>query len=145
MLQGAIIGAITGLIVYVFMYFSKEQKFNKLLRTVTDPGLEYAAAYHFATAGRFKNGFKFFDSYGILYLVGNTLHYKTGGKDAPLSFNLAECKVQQEPDWKLLKWFSVMTPNGQKYYFNSHKMGAFKNNSDETLKGLQTLQAKASS
>ncbi len=48
MLTGAIIGAIIGLLVVVFNFFAKEQRFNKVLRTLTTPGMEYAALYHYA-------------------------------------------------------------------------------------------------
>jgi len=142
MLTGAIIGAVVGLIVIIMMTFAKEQRFNKVLRTIHDPGLSYAALYHYASAGRFRNALKFFDSYGVLYLAGNTAYYKTSETASPIAFNLAECTVQQEPDWKRMKWFSITTPSGDKYYFNSHKMGAFVNNSDETLKGLTAIKAK---
>ena len=145
MLTGAIIGAIIGLLVVVFSFFAKEQRFNKVLRSITDPGLEYTALYHYASSKRYKNSFKFFDSYGVLYLVGKTVYYKTSETGTPLAFNLAECTVQQEGDWKWLKWFSITTPAGEKYYFNSNKMGAFKNNSDETLKGFAAIKAKMTS
>lgn len=141
MLTGAIIGAIIGLLVVVFNFFFKEQRFNKVLRSITQP-IEYAALYHYATFKRYKNSFKFFDSYGVLYVTGKTAFYKTSETGTPLSFNLEECSVQAEPDWRMLKWFSIQTPAGEKFYFNSHKMGAFKSNSEETLKGLAALKAK---
>lgn len=141
MLMGAIIGGIIGLLVVVFMFFSKEQRFNKVLRSIKEP-LEYAGLYHYASAGRYKNSFKFFDSYGVLYLVGNTAYYKVSETATPVAFNLSECTVQQEADWRMLKWFSITKPGGEKFYFDSHKMGAFRNNSDETLKGLAALKAK---
>jgi hypothetical protein len=144
MLTGAIIGAIIGLLVVVFTFFVKEQKFNKILKSITGP-MEYAALYHYASSKRYKNSFKFFDSYGVLYLVGKTLYYKTSPSEPPLSFDLATCKVQAEEDWRWLKWFSVTTAGGEKYYFDSNKMGAFKNNSDETLKGLAAIKAKTGS
>lgn len=141
-LTGAIIGAIVGLLVVVFNFFAKEQRFNKVLRSIKDP-VEYAALYHYASFKRYKNSFKFYDSYGVLYVVGKMVYYKTGENAPPVfSFNLDECTVQKEADWRLLKWFSISTAVGEKYYFDSHKMGAFKNNSDETLKGLAVLQAK---
>lgn len=143
-LTGAIIGGIVGLIAVVFIYFGKEQRFNKVLRSIKDP-VEYAALYHYSSATRFRGSLKFFDSYGVLYVVGKMAYYKSKENAAPeLSFNLAECTIQQEPDWRMLKWFSITTADGQKYYFDSHKMGAFKNNSDETLKGLAFLQGKKS-
>lgn len=142
MLTGAIIGAIVGLLVVVFTFFMKEQRFNKVLKSIADPNISYAALYHYASANKYKKGFKYFDSYGVLYISGKTLYYKTTATATPISFNLDECTVQQEPDWRLLKWFSVATPDGVKHYFNSNKMGAFKNNSDETLKGLQAIQSK---
>lgn len=141
-LTGAIIGGIIGLLVVVFNFFAKEQRFNKVLRSIKEP-VEYAALFHYASFKRYRNSFKFFDSYGVLYLVGKMVYYKTSESAAPVfSFNLDECTVQKEADWRMLKWFSISTAVGEKYYFNSHKMGAFKNNSDETLKGLAALQAK---
>ena len=92
-----------------------------------------------------QNSFKFFDSYGVLYLVGKTVYYKTTETAIPMEFNLDDCSVQQEPDWKLLKWFSITTPPGEKFYFNSHKMGVLKSNSGETLKGLAVIKAKMAS
>lgn len=140
---GGIIGGIIGLIAVVIIFFAKEQKFNKILRTIKDP-IEYAALYHYASFKRYKVSFKFFDSYGVLYISGNNAYYKTSETGTPVSFNLKECTVQQEADWRMLKWFSITTPAGEKFYFDSHKMGAFKNNSDETLKGLAALKAKQS-
>lgn len=140
-LTGAIIGGIIGLLVVVFNFFAKEQRFNKVLKSITEP-VEYAALYHYASFKRYKNSFKFFDSYGILYKVGNMAYYKVNENSTPMAFNLNECTVQAEPDWRMLKWFSIQTPAGEKFYFNAHKMGAFKNNSDETLKGLAALQKK---
>lgn len=144
MITGAIIGGIAGVIVVVFTFFAKEQRFNKVLRSIKEP-LEYAALYHYASFKRYKNSFKFFDSYGVLYLVGKMVYYKVSETAAPISFNLDECTVQQEPDWRMLKWFSITTPAGEKYYFSSQKMGMLKNNSEETLKGLAALKAKQAS
>jgi hypothetical protein len=138
---GAIIGGIVGIVVVVLMFFIKEQRFNKVLRSIKEP-IEYAALYHYASFKRFRNSFKFYDSYGVLYLSGKMVYYKTGETATPFAFNLDECSVQLEPDWRMLKWFSITTPAGEKFYFDSHKMGAFKNNSDETLKGLAAIKAK---
>lgn len=143
-LEGAIIGGVVGLVVTIITYSAKEAKYKKLLKTITEP-IDYSALYHYASFKRYKKSFKFFDSYGILYLVGKTVFYKTSETGAPLSFNLDECSIQQEPDWRWLKWFSIITPAGEKYYFNSNKMGGFKNNSEETLKGLAVIQAKKAS
>lgn len=140
-ITGAIIGGIIGIIVVVLMFLAKEQRFNKVLRSIKDP-IEYAALYHYATFKRYKASLKFFDSYGVLYLSGKNAHYKVSETGPPISFNLDECTVQQEPDWRMLKWFSITTPVGEKYYFNSQKMGLWKNNSEETLKGLAALKAK---
>jgi len=138
---GAIIGGIIGLIVVVLMFFAKEQRFSKVLRSIKEP-VEYAALYHYASFKRYKNSLKFFDSYGVLYLIGKTAYYKVSEMGSPISFNLDECTVQQEPDWRMLKWFSITTPAGEKFYFNSQKMGLLKNNSEETLKGLAAIKAK---
>ena len=145
MLIGGIIGGIIGLLIVVFNFFFKEQRFNKVLKSITEPAMEYAALYHYASFKRYKNSFKFFDSYGVLYLVGKKVYYKTTETAAPLEFNLDECSVQHEPDWRLLKWFSITTPPGEKFYFNSHKMGVLKSNSEETLKGLAVIKAKIAS
>ncbi len=144
MLIGAIIGGIIGLLVVVFNFFAKEQRFNKVLRSITTP-IEYTALYHYASFKRYKHSFKFFDSYGVLYVTGKMVYYKTSETGTPLSFNLEECSVQAEPDWRLLKWFSIQTPAGEKFYFNSHKMGALKSNSEETAKGLALLKEKQAS
>ena len=143
MLVGAIIGGIIGLLVAILNYFAKEQRYNKVLKSITEPNLEYAELYHYASAGRYKNSFKFFDSYGVLYVIGKTAYYKTKPTATPVIFNMAECAVQQEADWKRLKWFSITRPNGEKFYFDAHKMGAFKGDSEETLKGLAVLRSKA--
>jgi len=140
-LTWAIIGGLIGVLVAVLTFTIKEQKFKKMMRTVTGP-VDYAGLYHYASFKRYKNSFKFFDSYGALYLQGRTVYYKSSETGQPLTFNLDECSVEAEPDWRMLKWFSITTPAGEKYYFNSNKMGALKNNSEETLKGLAALQAK---
>lgn len=145
MLVGGIIGGIIGLLIVVFNFFFKEQRFNKVLKSISEPAMEYAALYHYASFKRYKNSFKFFDSFGVLYLVGKTVYYKTSETSTPLAFDLNECSVQQEPDWRLLKWFSITTPPGEKFYFNSHKMGVLKSNSEETLKGLTVIKAKMAS
>ena len=141
---GAIIGGVVGLVTVVVIYFSKDQKFNKILRSIKEP-VEYAAPYHYASFKRYKNSFKFFDSFGVLYLVGKTLYYKTSVTSIPFAFNLEDCSAQEEPNWRMLKWFSITTPAGEKFYFNSQKMGLFKNNSEETLKGLAIIKAKITS
>jgi len=138
---GAIIGGVIGLIIVVFMFYAKEQRFNKVMKSIKEP-VEYAALYHYASFKRYKNSVKFFDSYGVLYLIGKTVYYKVSETGTPVSFNLDECTVQQEADWRMLKWFSITTPAGEKFYFNSQKMGFWKNNSEETLKGLAVLKAK---
>ena len=139
--RGAIIGAIIGAGVVVVTTSAKSQKYKKLIKTVTGP-VDYSAMYHYASYKKYKSGFKYFDSYGALYMIGNMVYYKSNEKDAPLSFNMKECSVQMEKDWRLLKWFSITTPAGEKFYFNSSKMGAFKNNSDETLKGFEVIKSK---
>ena len=140
-IEGAIIGGVIGLVVVVVTFSAKEAKYKKLLKTITEP-IEYSALYHYASFKRYKNSFKFFDSYGVLYLVGKMVYYKTSESGVPVAFNLDECSVQQEADWRMLKWFSITTPPGEKFYFNSNKMGIIKNNSDETLKGLAAIKAK---
>ena len=141
-LEGAIIGAVVGVATMIVSTSAKNQRFSKLMKSITDPAVEYAALYHYASFKRYKKSFKFFDSYGVLYMIGKMAHYKTRENEMPVSFNLAECTVQAEPDWRMLKWFSINTPAGEKFYFNAHKIGAFKNNSDETLKGLAALKSK---
>ena len=140
-IEGAIIGGVIGLVVVIVTASAKDQKYKKLLKTITQP-IEYSGLYHYASFKRYKNSFKFFDSYGVLYLVGKMVYYKTSESGTPVAFNLGECTVQPEADWRMLKWFSITTPPGEKFYFNSNKMGIIKNNSDETLKGLAAIKAK---
>jgi hypothetical protein len=143
-LEGAILGGVVGLVVYFVTFSIKDQKFKKLMKSIAEP-VDYSALYHYASFKRYKNSFKFFDSYGALYVKDKTVFYKTSETGTPVSFNLNECSVQGEADWRMLKWFSITTPAGEKYYFNSNKMGGFKNNSDETLKGLAFIKARMAS
>jgi hypothetical protein len=142
MIFWAVMGAFIGLTVYLVTYTLKNQRFTKLMKSVKEH-VDYAGLYHFASFKRYKKAMKFFDSYGLLYLIGNTAYYKTVEGVQPLSFDLRECSVQLEQDWRSLKWFSITTPAGEKYYFDSHKMGAFKNNSDETIKGFEKLKSRS--
>ena len=59
---GALIGGVIGLIIVVFMFYAKEQRFNKVMKSIKEP-VEYAALYHYASFKRYKNSLKFFDSY----------------------------------------------------------------------------------
>jgi hypothetical protein len=140
-IPGAIIGGIIGLIIVFINIAAKQRKYKKILKTVTEP-IEYSALYYYASAARYNKSSKYFDSYGALYLVGKTAYYKTGENSSPVSFRLDECTVQPEADWKRLKWFSITTPAGEKYYFNSNVKSSSDTNSGETLKGLAALKAK---
>ncbi|HYM95097.1 MAG TPA: hypothetical protein VET23_13210 [Chitinophagaceae bacterium] len=142
MLEGALLGAIGGIIGIIIVFFMRSQRYNNLMKGITDPGVQYSALFYYASPNRYQKSFKFYDSYGILYLIGNTVYYKTSTTGTPIAFNLAECRVQQEPDWRKLKWLSISTPAGEKYYFVSFKQGAFVNNSDETLKALSIFRSK---
>jgi hypothetical protein len=142
-LEAAVLGAAVGLIIAVLNNTTKNNKYKKLLASINLP-FEYAGLYHYASAKRYKKSFKYFDSYGALYLSGNTAYYKSSVNTPPVSFDLSQCSVQQEPDWRWVKWFSITTPAGEKYYFDSNKMGFFVNDSSETLKGLAALKAKSS-
>lgn len=142
-LLGAIVGGIIGLVTVIITFYRKDQRYKKLLKSVQPP-IDYSGLYHYASFKRFRKSAKFFDSYGILYLSGHMLYYKTNEGVPPMVFDLRECSVQMEPEWRWLKWFSVTTPAGEKFYFDSQKMGVFKNNSDETLKGYQAIKAKTS-
>ncbi len=145
MIVGGIIGGIIGVLILVLSYFLKEQRFNKIVRSVTDPAIEYAAPFNYASPKRYKNSWKYYDSYGALYVIGKTAFYKEGETAIPVVFNLSECTVQAEANWRALKWFSISKTGGEKYFFNSNKMGAFVNNSDETLKALTLIKSKTSS
>jgi hypothetical protein len=141
MLTGAIIGGLIGVFVVIFMFNAKEQRYKAVMKSISQP-VEYSALYHYASFKRYKNSFKFYDSYGVLYLKDKTVYYQTNPGEAPLEFSLDECDVQAESEWRMLKWFSITRPSGEKFYFNSQKKGLLKNNSEETLKGLSVLQAK---
>ncbi len=144
-LIGVIAGAVGGIVGTLLIYRNKEQRYNNVLKSITDPGLEYSGLYHYSSSKRFRKATKFFDSYGMLYIIGKTVYYKPKPNDTPLAFDMNVCSVQQEPDWRMVKWFSITTPAGEKFYFNSHKLGFLKNNSDETLKGLAAVKAKKAS
>lgn len=143
MLTGAIIGAFIGLFMVLIINVSKNQRFNKLRSTVQNP--DYAGLYHYASQSRYNKSMKFFDSYGLLYISGKNLCYKTTGNGSPMEFDLGQCTAQEEPDWRKMKWFSVTTPVGERHYFNSHKLGAFVNDSSETLKGLAAVKTAMAS
>ena len=142
MLTGAILGAIGALIGIIFVIAARKQKFNKLMASVTDPAVQYSALFYYASPNRFQKNMKVYDSYGILYLIGNTVYYKTTASGNPVAFNLKECTLQMEPNWRNLKWFSITTPTGEKHYFDSFKPGAFVNNSDETVKAFNLFISK---
>lgn len=144
MLTGALFGAIGAIIGIIIVMAMKSQKTNSLRKSVATLPVEYSGFFYYASPNRFQKSFKIFDSTGLLYLIGNTVYYKTSTVGNPVAFNLLECKVQQEPDWRRLKWFSITTPSGQKYYFDSYKMGAFSNNSDETIKAVNLFQSRTS-
>ena len=141
-LTGAIIGAIGGLVGVLVVNASKKNKFSAIRKSITDPNVEYIADFHIASASRYGKSMKFFDSFGALYLIGNNLYFKNSVTATPLMFNLKECELKPEPNWRMLKWFSVTTPVGERHYFNSYKMGAVSNNSDETFRALNILKAK---
>lgn len=142
MLTGAILGAIGALIGLLFVMAARKQKFNKLMASVGVPGVEYSALFYYASPKRFQKSMKVYDSYGILYLVGDIVYYKTTATGNPIAFNLKECALQMEPNWRNLKWFSITTPAGEKYYFDSFKPGAFVNNSEETVKAFNLFMSK---
>lgn len=142
MLTGALFGAIGAVIGIIIVLIARSQKFNSLKASLKEPGVEYSALFYYASPERYQKSLKVYDSVGILYLVGRTVYYKSKTSATPWVFNLSECRVQQEADWRKLKWFSITAPNGQKYYFDSYKMGAFSNDSSETLRALSLIQSK---
>ena len=142
MLEGALIGAIVGLVAFFVMNSAKSKRYNAIRKSISET-TDYSGLFHMASATRYGKSMKFFDSYGALYLIGNKLYYKTQKDSVPAQFDLPNCTLQREPDWRMLKWFSVTTPVGEKVYFNSSKPGAFKNNSDETVRAYELLKAKS--
>ena len=144
MLTGAIFGAIGAIIGIIIVFISRQQKYTKLTTSIKEPGVEYSAPFYYASSSRYQKALKVYDSYGILYIIGRTVYYKTSASATPWAFNLTECRVQEEADWRKLKWFSITAPTGEKYYFDSYKMGTFANNSSETLKALALLKSKIS-
>jgi hypothetical protein len=142
MLEGALFGAIGGIIGIVIVLIVKNQRTSTLKKSIDNLGAEYSGFFYYASPKRFQNALKVYDSTGLLYLIGNTVYYKTSVNANPIAFNLAECKLQLEPDWRRLKWFSITNPLGVKYYFDSFKIGAFTNNSDETLRAFNIFNSK---
>lgn len=143
-LIGAIIGAVASTIIMIIIIISRQQKFKNVLASIKEPGIEYSAPFFYASSGRYQKSWKVYDAFGVLYLIGNSVYFKSGTSSVPWVFNLAECRVQQEADWRRLKWFSITAANGEKYYFDSFKIGAFSNNSSETLRALSLIQSKLS-
>jgi hypothetical protein len=141
-LIGAIVGAVVGVAMVIIIFQTRKQKYDKIMKSITSEGVEYSALFYYASSSRYKKSFKFFDSYGALYLIGSNLYYKTSTVQPPMTFDLAESKLQQESNWRLLKWFSITTPTGEKHYFDSQKMGLFINNSDETVRALNLYKSK---
>ena len=144
MLEGALYGAIGGIIGVVIVLMVKSQKTSTLKKSIANLGAEYSGFFYYASPTRFQKALKVYDSTGLLYLIGNNVYYKTSVAANPIVFNLAECTLQLEPDWRRLKWFSITTPMGVKYYFDSFKVGAFTNNSDETLRAFNIIKSKIS-
>ena len=144
MLEGALFGVIGGIIGVIIVFIARKQKSNNLMASIKEPGVEYSAPFYYASSTRYQKAIKVYDSYGILYLIGRTVYYKSSAAATPWAFNLEECRVQQEADWRKLKWFSITTPTGEKYYFDSYKMGAFANDSSETLRALALIRSKMS-
>lgn len=142
MLEGALFGAIGGVIGIIIVLALRSQKATSLKKSIANLGAEYSGFFYYASPNRFQKALKVYDSTGLLYLIGNTLYYKTSVNTNPIVFNLAECTLQLEPDWRRLKWFSITNPMGVKYYFDSFRMGAFSNNSDETLRAFNILKSK---
>jgi hypothetical protein len=142
MLQGALFGAIGGIIGIIIVFFLKKQKTANLKNSVAGLAVEYSGFFYYASPNRFQKALRVYDSTGLLYLIGNTVFYKTGTTANPIAFNLSTCFIQMEPDWRNLKWFSITTPGGEKYYFDSFKMGAFSNDSNETLNAYTIFKSK---
>ena len=145
MLEGALFGAIGGIIGIVIVLIVKKQRSGSLTKSINMPGVEYSGFFYYASPKRYGNSFKIYDSTGVLYLIGNIVYYKTNTTGAPIAFDLSICRLQMEPDWRRLKWFSITTPNGEKYYFDSYQMGAFSNDSSETVRAFNVLNAKTMS
>jgi len=142
MLEGAIFGAIGGVIGIIIVMVMKSQKTSSLRNSVAGLAVEYSGFFYYASPGRYQKSFRIYDSTGLLYLIGNTVYYKTASSGNPIAFDLSVCKIQMEPDWRRLKWFSITTPAGEKYYFDSYTMGAFSNNSEETIKAFNLFKSK---
>ena len=142
MLQGAIFGAIGAIIGIIIVLSMRKQKTDSLVKSIANSGAEYSGFFYYASPGRYQKSLKVYDSSGLLYLVGTTVYYKTSANATPIAFNLKECTLQMEPNWRNLKWFSITTPSGEKYYFDSYKMGAFVNDSNETIKAFNIFNSK---
>ena len=142
MLTGAIFGAIGAVIGIIIVMISRQQKTANLMKSIAGLQAEYAGFFYCAFANRYQRSLKVYDLTGLLYLIGNTVYYKTSSAGNPMTFNLSDCNLQLEPDWRRLKWFSITTPAGEKYYFDSYKMGAFSTDSNETIKAFNLFKSK---
>jgi hypothetical protein len=117
MLTGAILGAIGGVIGIIIVIISKQQKTANLMKSIAGLPVEYSGFFYYASANRYQKSLKIYDSTGLLYLIGNTVYYKTSTTGNPVAFNLSQCQIQMEPDWRRLKWFSITTPCRRKILF----------------------------
>lgn len=139
MLGGAIIGGIIGLVMVFVMANMRATRFKSIMATVTQP-VNFQMEAFMAKPERYKKSWKIYDSYGAFYVAGNKAYYQAGKDETPIEFDLSRYTVVREADWRKLKWFSVSSPVGEKYYFTSYKMGMFVNNSDEVLRALQFIE-----
>lgn len=142
MLTGAIIGAIVGMLVVVIFSMMRTNRYKAILQSAAGKPIEYSMEAFYANPTRYKKAWKIYDSYGALYISGPTAYYQGGKDQEPVAFRLADCTIAREPDWRNLKWLSITTHIGEKYYFTSYKMGFFVNNSNEVLNAINKLQQK---
>ncbi|MBK5272172.1 MAG: hypothetical protein JJE22_14275, partial [Bacteroidia bacterium] len=77
MLTGALLGAIGAVIGIIIVIAMKNQKTVSLRKSIAGLAVEYSGFFYYASPGRFQKAFKVYDSTGLLYLIGNTVYYKT--------------------------------------------------------------------
>ena len=141
-LTGAIIGGIIGLLVVVFNFFAKEQRFNKSITQHKRTSRIMQRFFITPPFKRYRNSFKSFDSYGVLYLVGKWCTIKPV-KALPRFFFQSRWMYQYKR--KLTGAYAEMVFNQhsrwRKILFQLTKWAPLKN-SDETLKGLAAAAGK---
>jgi hypothetical protein len=136
-LESALLGGAIGLAVFFISHSMKKSKFAKIKKALGGTDADYLV--HYASSRKFKNGLKFFDSYGLFTVNSNTSKYYVRPENPLLQFDLSSAVVTDEGRWRNMNWFSITDEKGEKHYFNAHIAGAWKVNNTKTTELMNQL------